>query len=168
MIILNKPEANNMDTQPSGYLPMKERPKPGDKLIFIPVYIAPVEILERSLMHGPRYIYQVVIVDGYNGKTTLVDKKALPPETDFVPESEEEERLELKISPALAKELAEYGAIPSDFQSWKKIIRNRNVSVNERSMKLAWRICAVRDKEILDTFTGETIRSAGLAGMLFN
>ena len=114
-----------MDTQPSGYLPMKERPKPGDKLIFIPVYIAPVEILERSLMHGPRYIYQVVIVDGYNGKTTLVDKKALPPETDFVPEAEEEERLELKISPALAKELAEYGAIPSDFQNWEKIIRNR-------------------------------------------
>ena len=29
-------------------------------------------------------------------------------------------------------------------------------------MKLAWRICAVRDNEILDTFTGETIRRADI------
>lgn len=157
-----------MDTQPSGYLPMKEIPKPGDKLIFIPVYIAPVEILERSLMHGPRYIYQVVIVDGYNGKTTLVDKKAVTADMDYIPEAEEKEYLDMKISPMLAKEIAEYGAVPADFQSWKKIIRNRNVSVIERSIKIVWRVYAVRGKEILDTFTGERIQSAGLAGMLFN
>ena len=157
-----------MDTQPSGYLPMKEIPKPGDKLIFIPVYIAPVEILERSLMHGPRYIYQVVIVDGYNGKTTLVDKKAVTADMDYIPEAEEKEYLDMKISPMLAKEIAEYGAVPADFQSWKKIIRNRNVSVIERSIKIVWRVYAVRGKEILDTFTGEKIQSAGLAGMLFN
>lgn len=157
-----------MDTQPSGYLPMKERPKPGDKLIFIPVYIAPVEILERSLMHGPRYIYQVVIVDGYNGKTTLVDKKAVTADMDYMPEAEEKEYLDLKISPMLAKEIAEYGAVPADFQSWKKIIRNRNVSVIERSIKIVWRVYAVRGKEILDTFTGETLQSAVLAGMLFS
>ena len=157
-----------MDTQPSGYLPMKEIPKPGDKLIFIPVYITPVEILERSLMHGPRYIYQVVIVDGYNGKTTLVDKKAVTADMDYIPEAEEKEYLDMKISPMLAKEIAEYGAVPADFQSWKKIIRNRNVSVIERSIKIVWRVYAVRGKEILDTFTGEKIQSAGLAGMLFN
>ena len=63
-----------MDSQPSGYLPMKERPAPGDKLILVPVYVVPVEILERSIMHGLRYLYQVVIVDGYNGRTTLEDK----------------------------------------------------------------------------------------------
>ena len=157
-----------MDTQPSGYLPMKEMPRPGDKLIFIPVYIAPVEILERSLMHGPRYIYQVVIVDGYNGKTTLVDNKAVTADMDYIPEAEEKEYLDMKISPMLAKEIAEYGAVPADFQSWKKIIRNRNVSVIERSIKIVWRVYAVRGKEILDTFTGERIQSAGLAGMLFN
>lgn len=157
-----------MDTQPSGYLPMKEKPEPGDKLIFIPVYIAPVEILERSLMHGPRYLYQVVIVDGYNGKTTLVDNKAVTADMDYIPEAEEKEYLELKISPMLAKEIAEYGAVPADFQSWKKIIRNRNVSVTEKSIKIVWRVYAVRSKEILDTFTGERIQSAGLAGMLFS
>ena len=157
-----------MDTQPSGYLPMKEKPEPGDKLIFIPVYIAPVEILERSLMHGPRYLYQVVIVDGYNGKTTLVDNKAVTADMDYIPEAEEKEYLDLKISPMLAKEIAEYGAVPADFQSWKKIIRNRHVSVIERSIKIVWRVYAVRGKEILDTFTGERIQSAGLAGMLFN
>ncbi|MDD4160196.1 MAG: hypothetical protein PHO18_04545 [Synergistaceae bacterium] len=157
-----------MDTQPSGYLPMKERPEPEDKLIFIPVYIAPVEILERSLMRGPRYVYQVVIVDGYSGKPTLVDKKTVAPDMDFMPENEEKEFLELKISPVLAKEIAEYGAVPADFQSWKKIIRNRNVSVSEGYMKVAWRVYAVRGKEILDTFSGERIESAGLAGMLFS
>ena len=162
------PEDNNMDTQPSGYLPMKERPEPGDKLIFIPVYIAPVEILERSLMHGPRYIYQVVIVDGYNGKTTLVDRKAVTPEMDYMPEAEEIERLDIKISPMLAKEIAEYGAVPDDFKSWKKIIRNRYVSVSEGSINVAWRVYAVRGKEILDTFSGQRIHSAGLAGMLFS
>ena len=157
-----------MDTQPSGYLPMKERPEPGDKLIFIPVYIAPVEILERSLMHGPRYIYQVVIVDGYNGKTTLVDRKAVTPEMDYTPEADEIEHLDLKISLMLAKEIAEYGAVPDDFKSWKKIIRNRNVSVSEGSINVAWRVYAVRGKEILDTFSGQRIHSAGLAGMLFS
>ncbi len=157
-----------MDIEPCGYLPMTKKPRPGDKLIFIPVYIAPVETLERSIMHGPRYLYQVVIVDGYSGKTTLVDEKSIDPDRDFVPEKGEEERLELKVSPVLAKELAEFGAVPSDFQSWKKIIRNRNVSVNENGMKIVWRLYAVRGKEILDTFTGETIRSAGLAGMLFS
>ncbi|MEA4873193.1 MAG: hypothetical protein VB076_10350 [Synergistaceae bacterium] len=157
-----------MDTQPSGYLPMRERPEPGDKLIFIPVYIVPVEILERSLMHGPRYIYQVVIVDGYNGKTMLVDKKAVTPETDYMPEAEEIECLDIKISPILAKEIAEYGAVPDDFKSWKKIIRNRNVSVSEGLMKIVWRVYAVRGKEILDTFSGQRIQSAGLAGMLFS
>lgn len=157
-----------MDNQPSGYLPMKERPEPGDKLIFIPVYIAPVEILERSIMQGPRYIYQVVLVDGYNGKTTLVDKKVVTPEMDYIPEAEEKEYLDLKISPMLAKEIASYGAVPADFQSWKKIIRNRNVSVMEESIKIAWRVYAVRGKEILDTFSGERIQSGCLAGMLFN
>jgi|ADurb_Gel_01_Slu_FD_contig_81_68879_length_1238_multi_3_in_0_out_0_1 hypothetical protein len=157
-----------MDNQPSGYLPMKERPAPGDKLIFIPVYVAPVEILERSLMRGPRYLYQVVIIDGYNGNTALFGEKTIILDMDFIPEADEQERLELRISPALAKELAECGAVPSDFQSWKRVIRNRNVSVNEPKIQLAWRIYAVRNKEIIDTFTGETIRSAGLAGMLFN
>ena len=157
-----------MDNQPSGYLPMKERPAPGDKLIFIPVYVAPVEILERSLMRGPRYLYHVVIIDGYNGNTALFGEKTIILDMDFIPEADEQERLELRISPALAKELAECEAVPSDFQSWKRVIRNRNVSVNEPKIQLAWRIYAVRNKEIIDTFTGETIRSAGLAGMLFN
>ena len=57
-----------MDSQPSGYLPMKERPAPGDKLILVPVYVVPVEILE-SIMHGLRYLYQSPH-DGYNGRTT--------------------------------------------------------------------------------------------------
>ncbi len=35
-------------------------------------------------------------------------------------------------------------------------------------MKVAWRVYAVRGKEILDTFSGEKIESAGLAGMLFS
>jgi len=157
-----------MDSQPSGYLPMKERPAPGDKLILVPVYVVPVEILERSIMHGLRYLYQVVIVDGYNGRTTLEDKKSVDPDTDFVPETAEQECLELKISPSLAKELAEHGAVPSEFQSWKRVIRNRRVSINERKIQVAWRIYAVRGKEIIDSFTGETIRSAGLAGMLFS
>ena len=132
-----------MASQPSGYLPMKERPAPGDKLILVPVYVVPVEILERSIMHGLRYLYQVVIVDGYNGRTTLEDKKSVDPDTDFVPETDEQECLELKISPS-------------------------RVSINERKIQVAWRIYAVRGKEIIDTFTGETIRSAGLAGMLFS
>ncbi|NLX84744.1 MAG: hypothetical protein GXZ00_03885 [Synergistaceae bacterium] len=157
-----------METKPCGHLPMREKPQPGDKLILIPVYVTPVEILERSLMSPPKYLYQVVIVDGYNGKATLVDEKKITLDMDFVPEAEEMEYLDLKVSPMVAKELAECGAVPSDYRNWKKVIRNRRVSVTEGSIKLAWRVYAVRGKEMLDTFTGETIKSAGLAGMLFN
>ena len=120
-----------MDSQPSGYLPMKERPAPGDKLILVPVYVVPVEILERSIMHGLRYLYQVVIVDGYNGRTTLEDKKSVDPDTDFVPETDEQECLELKISPSLAKELAEHGAVPS-ISKLEKGHKEQEVSINER------------------------------------
>ncbi|NLD06066.1 MAG: hypothetical protein GX672_09325 [Synergistaceae bacterium] len=157
-----------MERQPCGYLPMKEKPRPGDKLIFIPVYVAPVEMLERCLMSPPKYLYQVVIVDGYNGKTTLVEEKTVTLDMDFVPEAEEMEYLDLKVSLLLARELAERGAVPSDYRSWKKVIKNRNVFVPEESIKVAWRVYAVRGNEILDTFTGETIKSAGLAGMLFS
>lgn len=157
-----------MDIQPSGYLPFAVRPGAGDRLIFSPAYIFPVEILERSLMHGPKYIYQVVIVDGYNGRTILHDNKKLIPCTDFFPEDVQKEYLELKISPNLAPDIAEWGAVPSDYRSWKKIIRNRHVAVCTNEMKLVWRVYAVRDTEVLDTFTGEIIRSAGLMGMLFS
>jgi len=157
-----------MDTQPSGYLPMKEKPEPGDKLIFIPVYITPVGILERSLMQGPRYVFQVVLVDGYSGNTTLVDKKEIVPDIEYVPEAGEKEYLDLKISPILAKEIAVHGSIPVDCQSWRKIIRNRHVAVSEELMRVVWRVYVVREKEMLDTFTGEKIQSAGLAGMLFS
>jgi hypothetical protein len=87
---------------------------------------------------------------------------------DFVPDAEEMEHLDLKISPNVARELAECGAVPSDYKSWKRVMKNRNVMVTEGSVKVAWRVYAVRGNEILDTFTGETIKSAGLAGMLFN
>ena len=157
-----------MKTEPCGYLPMQEKPQPGDKLIFIPVYVAPVEMLERSLMAPPKYLFQVVIVDGYNGKTTCVDEKSITLDMDFVPDAEEMEHLDLKISPNVARELAECGAVPSDYKSWKRVMKNRNVMVTEGSVKVAWRVYAVRGNEILDTFTGETIKSAGLAGMLFN
>jgi len=157
-----------MMTQPCGYLPMREKPQPGDKLIFIPVYVAPVEILERSLMAPPKYLFQVVIVDGYKGKTTLVEEKTVKLDMDFVPDAEEMEYLDLKVSPNMARELAECGAVPSDYRSWKRVMRNRNVMVAEASIKVAWRVYAVRGSELLDTFTGETIKSAGLAGMLFN
>lgn len=157
-----------MKTEPCGYLPMREKPQPGDKLIFIPVYVIPVEMLERNLMAPPRYLFQVVIVDGYNGKTTCVDEKAVTLDMDFVPDAEEMEYLDLKISLSVAKELAECGAVPSDYRSWKRVIKNRNVMVTEGSIKVAWRVYAVRGNELLDTFTGETIKSAGLAGMLFS
>lgn len=157
-----------MEDKPLGCLPMEESPMPGDKLIMIPVYVVPVEILERNLMRGPKYLYEIVIVDGVSGKPTLIAGKTveLIPLSEFDPEGAE--RHKLKISPLLAKEIAKYGAVPSDFQSWKKILRNRNVGINEGSMKLAWRVYAVRDKDILDTFTGEKITSACLAGTFFS
>ena len=62
-----------MDILPCGYLPFKVAFEPGDRLILCPAYIFPIEVLERGLMTRMKYMYQTVVVNGYDGRTTLVD-----------------------------------------------------------------------------------------------
>ena len=61
----------------------------------------------------------------------------------------------LKISPSLAKEPAEHGLCLPNFKA-ARVIKNRRVSINEWKIQ-GMRIYAVSG-EIIDTFTGETIR----------
>ncbi len=157
-----------MEMQPLGYLPFAVLPTLESRLIFSPAYILPVEMLERGLVRRPKYIRQVVIVDGYDGRAMLLDKNQLMPEMDFVQGDVQKEYLELKISAKLAAEIAENEAGLSGGMGWKKVIRNRKVFVCTNEIKLVWRVYSVRDGKVLDTFTGETISSAGLLGMLFN
>ena len=157
-----------VDIQPSGYLPFAVPPGPEDRLIFSPSYIFPVDILERGIMHGLKFIRQVVIVDGFDGRTLLLDTEKLLPDMNFAECDVQKEYLELRISPVIAAEIAKDGAVPSDCRGWKKAIKNRKVIVGINEMKIVWRIYAVSDGKVLDTFTGNAINSAGLLGMLFN
>lgn len=157
-----------MDIIPNGYLPFAERPRPDDGLIFSPTYIFPVESLERGIMTRPAYLYQTVLVNGCDGRAVLLDAKEITPEVDFVPGDVRKEYLKLKISPRLAPEIAEMGAVPEDCRKWRRVVKNRKVMVITEKMKLVWRVYAVRGEEALDTFTGETMRAAGLVGMLFD
>ncbi|MCE5201684.1 MAG: hypothetical protein LLF78_04155 [Synergistaceae bacterium] len=156
-----------MDMQPSGYLPFQVAPQPDDGLIFSPAYIFPVEILERGIMSRPKYLFQTVVVDGYDGRATLIEKRDLIPDAEFVPGDVRKEYLDLKISPDIAPYIAESGAVPPDCRSWRRAVKNRKVMVRTNGMKLVWRVYAVRGGEVLDTFSGEVINSAGLLGMLF-
>ena len=158
-----------MDIQPCGYLPFKVAFEPGDRLILCPAYIFPIEVLERGLMTRMKYLYQTVVVNGYDGRTTLVDCADVVPVMDFCPDHYgTAERLELKVSVMAAPEIAEFGSVPQDCRNSRMIIRNRNVAVNTDKMKLVWHIYAVRGAEVIDTFSGERIKSAGLLGMLFS
>ena len=151
-----------MDSQPSGYLPMKERPAPGDKLILVPVYVVPVEILERSIMHGLRYLYQVVIVDGYNGRTTLEDKKSVDPDTDFVPETDEQECLELRYPLRLQKNW-QSTELPGISKLEKGHMEQE--SIDKRTENTSGMRHTLSASEI-DTFTGE--RSGPRPGGMFS
>jgi len=153
--------------QPSGYLPFKEDPLPADGLVFSPSYIFPVEVLERGIMSRPRYLFQTVIVDGYDGRTLLIDERNVAPcFADFPPDGVPVERLPLKISAAAASFIAEAGALPPDCRSWRKAFKNRNIMLREESASLVWRVYAIKGERAVDTFTGSEFRSSGLLGML--
>ena len=156
-----------MDMEPNGYLPLKVRPEPDDRLIFSPVYIMPVESLERGLFARPRYIFETVLVDGGNGSAILSSDKDLAVDYDFAPGDGQKEYLKLKISPEFAQEAAKYGALPDDCRSWHSIVKQRHVYVRAENMKLVWRVYIVREQEVIDTFSGKSSDNAEMVGMLF-
>mgnify|MGYP007111629069 CR=1 FL=1 len=157
-----------VEMKPSGYLPFAEHPGPQDNLILSPSYIIPVDILERGIIHPTRLIRQVVIVDGFDGRTMLLDMEKLMPDTDSEVNNTHKEYLELKISGTLAAEIARSEAVPPDCRGWKKALKNSRVLVSTDEIKLVWRIYSVSDGKVIDTFTGNVIESAGLLGMLFS
>lgn len=152
--------------EPDGYLPFKVCPEPSDRLILSPVYVFPVEALERGLFSRPQFYFQTALVNGYDGRVSLVDEREIRVDRDFAPEGQTE-RLALKVSPGFAVEAARFQAVPEDCQSWRRVVKNRKVFVRAEDMKLVWRVYIVRDGEVTDTFTGEKSASASLVGMLF-
>ena len=154
--------------EPSGYLPFKVRPEAGDRLIFSPVYVFPVESMDRGVFSRLHYLFQTVLVNGTDGRTTIVDEKSVDIDYDFVPGAGQHEYLKLKVSPAIAPEAARFGAVPDDFRKWNSFVRHRRAFVHAEAMKLAWRVYIVRSGTVIDTFTGGESESAALVGMLFN
>ena len=157
-----------MKLQPCGCLPFKIYPKEGDKLVLCPSYIFPIEVFERGILTRLRYLYQTVLVNAYDGRSELIEFKSIEPDITFDIASFPAERLEIKISKYIASENARFDAVPKKSKGWRSVILNRNVAVCEESAKLVWRVYIARGTEIIDTFTGESINSAGLLGMLFS
>lgn len=157
-----------MDMEPNGYLPMKVRPEPDDRLILSPVYILPVESMERGIFSRPRYVFETVLVDGSSGTAVLCGDKDLAVDYEFTPGSGQKEYLKLKISPEFAQEAAKYGALPEDCRSWHSIVKQRHVFVRAEDIKLVWRIFIVRDREVVDSFSGQRSDNAEMVGMLFS
>ena len=157
-----------MDMQPCGCLPLKVYPEEGDKLVLCPSYIFPIEVFERGILTRLRYLYQTVLVNAYDGRSELIDLISVEPDAVFDFSSFAAERLETKITRYAAAECAKYDAVPKQSKGWRSVILNRNVAVCDDRAKLVWRIYFARGSEMVDTFTGESIRSAGLHGMLFS
>lgn len=142
--------------EPSGFLSFKEAPSPGDKLILYPVYLFPIEVLERGLFVRASYYYQTVIVNAFNRNIRLSDVGETAVCIDFDVSPFETLCLEIRVSPQLAGVLAEYGDTPDNFRSWHKIVRNRKVTTNAGNTWLVWHAYAIRGGQAVDTFTGET------------
>lgn len=157
-----------MDIQPCGCLPFKVYPKEGDRLVLCPAYVFPIEVFERGLMTRVKYLFQTVVVNGYDGRAELVDGKCIEPDVSFDISLFEAERLEVKISGGIAAEIAKYDSAPKDSRGWRRIVLNRNIAVCADKMKLVWRVYIVRGPEVVDAFSGECMKSAGLLGMLFS
>lgn len=154
--------------QPKGYLPFKSAPRQGDKLILFPIFIYPVEILERGLLVRPSYDYYVALVNGFNKKAELLKTEKITPVTSFDPSVFECRYLALKVPVQMAETLAEYGAVPEDFRSWRRIVRSRRAVIRTETMQLVWHVYALRGDEAVDTFTGEAAPVAGMVDLLFS
>jgi len=156
-----------MDMEPNGCLPLKVLPRPDDRLIFAPVFILPVESLERGLFSRPKYIFETVLVDGCSGSVNLSSDRDLIVDYDYVPGDGQKEYLKIKVSPEFAQEAARFGALPEDCRSWHSLVKQRHVFVRAEGMKLAWRVYIIRDQEVIDTFSGRRSDNAEMVGMLF-
>lgn len=154
--------------EPSGFLPFKTAPVNGDKLVLYPVYVCPVEILERGVMIRPSYCHKTVIVNAFNRGTRLLDDARVEVNEDFDISAFEAARLDVKVSPRLACELAEYGAVTDGFRSWRRIVRSRRIAVNADKIRLVWHVYAVSGGMVTDTFSGEASPAAGLADTFFS
>lgn len=154
--------------EPSGYLPLKVTPIYGDRLILYPVYLCPVEILERGVMILPSYYRWIVTVNAFNRRIKLLETENITVCQDFDISSFDVRQLDVRVSPKFAEELAGFGAIPDDFRSWRKMLRSRKTVVNADKLQLVWHIFAVRDGQVTDTFSGETALAASLADTLFS
>lgn len=154
--------------EPSGFLSLKVTPQSGDKLILYPVYICPVEILERGVMIRPSYYRAAVIIGAFNRRTMLLKEEDVAVCEQFVLSTFEVSRLDVKVTPEQAGELAEYGGAPDACRSWRGMIYSRRVSVNTDKIRLVWHIYAVNGGEVTDTFTGEKAQASGLVDTLFS
>lgn len=156
-----------MDTKAVGWLPFSVYPKEGDKLIISPVYVFPVEVLERGIIVRTSYKHETVIVNGVSGKATLVEEREIVPAREFDTEPFECRCLDLKVKPYAAEQIAKYGAVPESCRNWRMVIRHRNVAVMSERAQLLNHVYAVGGSTVTDTFTGETMASASLIDILF-
>lgn len=154
--------------EPSGFLPFNEPPGAGDKLPISPVYICTADILERGLLTRPSFYRRVILVDAYTGASKLLEQEkiVLCREADI--SSFEITCLPAKILPEAAARMAENAQVPEDFSGWRRITRNRRVTVSLRDISLAWRVYVVRGTEVVDTFSGERAPAASLLSSLFS
>jgi len=153
---------------PSGFLPFKAPPGAGDKLVIYPVYLCPVEVLERGLFSRPAYYRWIVAVNAFNRRLKLFEEEKIIICRDFALASFDTQDMPVKIPPDTAAGLAEYGAVTDDFRSWRRLVRNRKIAVNFDDILLVWHIYALRGSEAIDTFTGEVAPAASLVDALFS
>lgn len=153
--------------EPSGFLPFKTEPGAGDKLILYPVYLCPVEIFERGLFVRPSYYRRLALVNAFSGFARLLEFEDTPLRGDFDASAFETIRLEVRISPERAAELAGQASVPDRFKSWRGAVRNRRAAVVADKIRLVWYAYAVRGGDAADLFTGETVPAASLINIFF-
>lgn len=154
--------------EPAGFLPFMIEPQPGDRLILYPIYICPIGILERGLFTRPVYYHRIVTVNAFNHRSALLDTEELLVNASFDATPFAKRCLDVKISPELAAGIAENGAVPDEYRSWRGVARNRRADVNVNEILLVWHVYAVRGSEAIDTFTGEAVPAEALVALLFD
>ena len=149
---------------PVGYLKLKVELKPQDRLLKAPVYLFPVNILERGLLSGIRLTRVTAMTDAANGRVSVVPEEA----EVFMPEVEPEaQELARRFSLREARMAAEELAVPEETRGWKRGFRTSTLLFREEEFRFVWRLYIIRGPLLIDTFTGEESEAAALISRLF-
>lgn len=154
-----------VNDRPELFLPLKIFPEAGDEVLLSPVYLLPVNIMERGLLTRVKLTTKTVLVDASSGRASSCDGRVKLCAARELPAAARE--LPVKLSPAEAEAVAETAASPEEARGWRRGLRSAELFFLDSGRALAWRAYIVRGSLLIDTFTGESRDTSSVIDIFF-